>query len=156
MRSLVFLYDGNTPSRQVIGDFAFRLSTECVATNVQAFVGDDKAIAESIIKNVKAEADVAIEEEMTAADKAVVFIGETFRDILSHDYTKMGFILELTRMMFQARKHPGVSKNKALMNALFILSQEDLKISKSLLEQYHLDEEKLLVIKEIYTCAIKR
>lgn len=156
MVSLVFLYDGTAPSPAVVGAIACELTQKCEAENVQAFVGDGKAIAEAIVKNIKDDVDMVNEEEMTAADKAVVFIGETFRDILGHDYTKMGFILELTRMMFQARKHPGVSKNKALMNALFILSQEDLKISKSLLEQYHLDEEKLLVIKEIYTCAIKR
>lgn len=93
-------------------------------------------------------------EEYTEEDNATIFIGTTFKDALSK-YDKRPSILinKIVDKVNECKSSPNDEKSRIFINAMTILSRQDLKISESLLKKYNLDAEKIRVIRNTYDFA---
>jgi len=89
------------------------------------------------------------EVELTPEDNAAILIGTTLADSIAN-YNASNFVKDILAKVEKCKRNPGKKENKAFMNALFILSNEDLRISKGLLDKYGLDPEKIAIIKKTY------
>lgn len=89
------------------------------------------------------------ELELTPADKAVIYVGTVLNPYLGSNYKTENFVAKLAEKITEVKNRDD-SEAREFMNAIFILSQEDLKISKSILKKYRLDENKIRIIKRLY------
>lgn len=89
-----------------------------------------------------------VESKLTPEDNAVIYIGELFKDELSNS-NDSNFIASLF-IAIENAKRVGGEDSKKLLNAGFILSKEDLCISKKLLKKYNLDERRISTIKRVF------
>jgi hypothetical protein len=108
----------------------------------------DNEVAAAVAKVVSFEAKKE-EIELTPEDNATILIGTTLADSIAN-YNASNFVKDILAKVEKCKRNPGKKENKAFMNALFILSNEDLRISKGLLDKYGLDPEKIAIIKKTY------
>jgi len=150
-RAIVFLFQGAEPSHQTIADALEFLCAKCDAhqETMECFVYGPEDLAGSLV-HAKQEKDA-----LNAEEQAAVFIGTKFEKALKQEpYEPMMFAAPLFESISKAHRNPNTTASRSLMNALFILSQEDLNISASLLEKYHLDAEKIKTIKRVYNLVV--
>lgn len=129
-----------------------------VAKITAAFPVDADVVGAAILSNDEVAAAVAKvvpfeakkeEIELTPEDNAAILIGTTLADSIAN-YNASNFVKDILAKVEKCKRNPGKKENKAFMNALFILSNEDLRISKGLLDKYGLDPEKIAIIKKTY------
>jgi hypothetical protein len=72
------------------------------------------------------------------------------RKELGNDFTRQFFVASLIDRIRKARKHPSNQLNRDFLNALFILSQPDLNLSKTILEETHLDPDRIAIIRDTF------
>jgi len=145
MKAMIVYYRGE------INDFD-------VAKITAAFPVDADIVGAAILSNDEVAAAVAKvvpfeakkeEIELTPEDNAAILIGTTLADSIAN-YNASNFVKDILAKVEKCKRNPGKKENKAFMNALFILSNEDLRISKDLLDKYGLDPEKIAIIKKTY------
>ena len=145
MKAMIVYYRGE------INDFD-------VAKITAAFPVDADVVGAAILSNDEVAAAVAKvvpfeakkeEVELTPEDNAAILIGTTLADSIAN-YNASNFVKDILAKVEKCKRNPGKKENKAFMNALFILSNEDLRISKGLLDKYGLDPEKIAIIKKTY------
>lgn len=145
MKAMIVYYRGE------INDFdvtkitaAFPVDADVVGA---ATLSNDE-VAAAVAKVVPFEAKKE-EAELTPEDNAAILIGTTLADSIAN-YNASNFVKDILAKVEKCKRNPGKKENKAFMNALFILSNEDLRISKGLLDKYGLDPEKIAIIKKTY------
>lgn len=145
MKAMIVYYRGE------INDFdvtkitaAFPVDADVVGA---ATLSNDE-VAAAVAKVVPFEAKKE-EVELTPEDNAAILIGTTLADSIAN-YNASNFVKDILAKVEKCKRNPGKKENKAFMNALFILSNEDLRISKGLLDKYGLDPEKIAIIKKTY------
>lgn len=145
MKAMIVYYRGE------INDFdvakitaAFPVDADVVGA---ATLSNDE-VAAAVAKVVPFEAKKE-EVELTPEDNAAILIGTVLADSIAN-YNASNFVKDILAKVEKCKRNPGKKENKAFMNALFILSNEDLRISKGLLDKYGLDPEKIAIIKKTY------
>lgn len=157
-RALMFIFTGEEPSNGLVKDLAGMLTHACnVSDHLEYYMLDSDDIAKILsfhmmLKVSKQEQKLyqsAQQKEYTPEEEAVIYIGTVMADVLGAAYKPEDFVATLTQKISEARIEK-TEESKRFMNALFILSQEDLVISQCLLRKYKLNEKKLLLIKRVY------
>ena len=155
-RALIILFCGEEVDEITRGLIITHLRKHCTSDSVEMIqLGSDeitKAIIEKVCKPDDETKSSAVIAMRTPEDEAVIFIGTVMKDELSH-FNAAHFISALTNKMAEASVNPHTEENKQFMNALFILSKEDLVISKSLLTKYKLSQQRIALIKKVYTLS---
>lgn len=155
LRAITLLFRGSEPNSETIAALSDIIGMSCQTTGIEFFTYDSKDLADSLIQSHKATYVDSGKHELNAEEQAVVFIGTKFEKALKQEpYEPMMFAAPLFESISKAHRNPNTTASKSLMNALFILSQEDLNISASLLEKYHLDAEKIKTIKRVYNLVV--
>lgn len=145
MKAMIVYYRGE------INDFDVAKITAAFPVDadvVGAATLSDNEVATAVAKVVPFEAKKE-EVELTPEDNAAILIGTTLADSIAN-YNASNFVKDILAKVEKCKRNPGKKENKAFMNALFILSNEDLRISKGLLDKYGLDPEKIAIIKKTY------
>lgn len=156
-RILTILFIGNELSRKTIAEISaiIHKNTNCdEKLNVSQYTEQD-------IRNLVTQAEAMKNKGFnsqkdpattfrTPEDECCIFIGKMFEHILLPEAPITDFMLALIAAISEAKNDPLNEKSRKFMNALFILSQEDLVISKEIMRDMHINEEKLKVIKRIY------
>ena len=145
MKAIIVYYRGEINNYDVMKiTTAFPVDADVVGA---ATLSNDE-VAAAVAKVVPFEAKKE-EVELTPEDNAAILIGTIFADSIAN-YNASNFVKDILAKVEKCKRNPGKKENKAFMNALFILSNEDLRISKGLLDKYGLDPEKIAIIKKTY------
>jgi len=79
-------------------------------------------------------------QKITPEDNAVVFIGEQYSEVISNP-------LELANAILKDLNDPSVAIRTALVNAIGLLTKDNMEISASLLKKYKFTENTFKVLK---------
>lgn len=145
---IVFTYEGEEPDRATAGRMAANLPTD----SANIFVFSNKEIADMLAEAIVKKGVVANQpcEETTPEDNAVIYIGTVMEQALKEPFDGYKLFRAVLNKVDEFKCHFSEEEHKKLINALFILSQEDLEISRTLLRKYHFSQEKLLIMKKVY------
>ena len=77
------------------------------------------------------------------------------KKVLGKDYTPRLLVSQLIEKINGAKKRPNNQLNREFMTALFTLSQPDLNLSKTILAETNLDEDKIAIIRDTYNLMQK-
>lgn len=161
-RIIALVFNGEEPNVIVLASLSKVLETACqVEGNVEGYTYDEKDVMNLIAKSLNAInfKDLPPEERRyackTPEDNAVVFIGGLMKKELGKDYQKMHFVASLIDRIRKAKKHPADDLNKEFWKALRILSGDELNVSKTILEEYNLDLERLSIIRDTFRFMTK-
>jgi len=148
IQAVVFIYEGEVVSRAIIDAMAKHLP----ADKANCFTFSYKEIVEMLVKAaIKKEVDVDQScEEPTPEDNAIIYIGTVMEQALKEPFDGYKFFRAVLNKIDEIKIHFSEEEHKRLMNALFILSQEDLEVSRKLLKKYHFSQEKILILKKVY------
>lgn len=156
-RAILLIYTGDQISQETIETIAAVIGAQCDTERIDNFVYSAEEIAAAIMQGKRA--DVATvkpkTQQLTPEDEAVVFIGNVMKDALEAPFDGYNLFKELMLKIDELRNSENTEMRKQFMNALFILSQENLVISKSLMKKYHFSQEKLMTIKKTYNFVTK-
>lgn len=148
MRAIVLTYTcSEAPAESTLVDIGTVLAREGV-TDIRFSALSDEETAKALLIASKQDVSISHDAKTTPEDQAVRLIGTMFEEELLGD--PIDLIVALSRAIQRAKKKPNNTANKAFMNALFILSQPDLCISKKLLVSHNIDESKIAVIRDLY------
>lgn len=148
IRTIVFIYEGEEPDEVIIGRMAANLPTD----RANSFTFSSKEIAE-MFAEAMVKKGVAVNqpcEETTPEDNAVIYIGTVMEQALKEPFDGYTLFRAVMNKVDEFKSHFSEEEHKKLINALFILSQEDLEVSRALLRKYHFSQEKLLIMKKVY------
>lgn len=159
MKAIIFMYDGRELSTSII-EAMCKYIAQCGRTPLTVDTLSDNDITEAIAAKAKQACVIKMEletpdspQQRNAEEQAVIVIGTTMRDELEH-FNPLAFGAAIIEKVNRAKKNPNRETNRAFMNALFVLSQEDVNISQSLLDEYNMDSHKISIIKSIYTTML--
>lgn len=154
-RFLIIKFKGEEVSENLIRIMSSTIKNRCnVQEKVEVLTLDEDDIANIVIsttlkKMLTPHCPTLEESELTPADKAVIYVGTVLNPYLGSNYKTENFVAKLAEKITEVKNRDD-SEAREFMNAIFILSQEDLKISKSILKKYKLDENKIRIIKRLY------
>lgn len=153
MKAIIILYQGQELTEAEIDKVVLSALTNNHEVHSVTLLRDND-VAQSIMKAVKTseiseETKTVVRTVVTPEDNAVIFLGTMMESELKH-FDPGVFIASLVKRVNEAKKQPSKRVNREFMNALFILSQEDLCISKEILDKYNFDSEKIKLVKETY------
>lgn len=161
-RIIALVFNGEEPDLIVLARLSKVLETGCqVEGSVEGYTYDEKDVMNLIAKSLNTTAFKNLPHEesqyacKTPEDNAAVFIGGLMRKELVKDYQKTYFVASLIDRIRKAKKHPAEELNKEFWKALRILSGDELNISKTILEEYNLDLEKLSIIRDTFRFITK-
>lgn len=161
-RAVLIIFDGTELPNTVIDTIAKHIANIADAEKVDTFIYSAKEIASIIINNVGKPENASIEPkpiERTPEDQAIIFIGTIMKDALEAPYDGYVLFKALVNKIDELRNdlitQTGKEAYDQFMNALFILSQENLVVSKSLMKKYHFSQEKIATIKKTYNFVTK-
>lgn len=148
VRALVILFNGYEPNEPALAKVGAALNESCSAENLNCFTFSAKDLAAMLLTPTT----VAHEqnEERTPEDEAVIYIGTLLEKDLKEPFDGYKFFRAVLNKIDEIKIHFSEEEHKRLMNALFILSQEDLEVSRKLLKKYHFSQEKILILKKVY------
>ena len=152
-RVIIMVFTGEEPDRRMLESVAENIAARCMTDTVDHFVLGPDDIVKAIASTIPFNNVDALKEThscLTAADNAAVFIGSLMKKELGKDYTPRLFMPALVGRINNAKKYPNNQLNREFMNALFILSQPDLNLSKAILAEKNLDEDKIAIIRDTY------
>ena len=155
LRALVVFFVGEECNEIARGAIIANLRKNCNASDYSEVIEiEGSEIAKDWLKTaVDLDAPIGnahVVEMRTPEDEAVIYIGTVMKDELTH-FNAAQFIASLSAKINEASVNPHNEENKRFMNALFILSKEDLVISQNLLKKYKLNRQKIALIKRVYT-----
>lgn len=161
-RAVLIIFDGTELPTTAIDTIANHIANIANTEKVDTFIYSAKEIASAIMSNVEKTEVASIEpkrEERTPEDQAIIFIGTVMKDALEAPYDGYVLFKALINKIDELRNDLITSSGKKaydqFMNALFILSQENLVVSKSLMKKYHFSQEKITTIKKTYNFVTK-
>lgn len=157
-RAILLLFNGTEPTTEVVSMLTAPLMN-LGAENADVMAFNAKEIANLILaRNNSAKIikfDKKNENDFNAEENATIFIGTVMKDLLSDSNTDNGDIAEgILQKIISCRKSRK-EQDKEFMNALFILSMDDLNISSTLMRKYNLTPERIGIIKKMYNLAQK-
>lgn len=160
-RAIVIIFNGEEPSSE-----HFALITQFLVNHVNAtgetnnFTFDAKDIAKFVLGSLKTGHIVDVSSdgsktEKTPEEEAIIYVGTIMAEDLKKPFNGYELFSTLVNKMTELRTSAqlggaGAEAHKQFMNALFILSQENLVISNSLMRKYHFSSEKIATIKKVY------
>lgn len=148
IQAIVFIYEGEEVDQVTIG----RMGANLPADSANSFTFSYKEIVEMLVK-AAIKKEVAVNqpcEETTPEDNAVIYIGTVMEQALKEPFDGYKLFRAVMNKVDEFKSHFSEEEHKKLINALFILSQEDLEVSRALLRKYHFSQEKLLIMKKVY------
>lgn len=159
-RIIILLFNGEAPNDLTRGAMKAALKKYCKVTSDIEMVALDSEEISRIIVSEKINGEpqsIEVGEiqdmyRMMPEEKAVIYIGTLMKDELTN-FNAVAFTSALLSRINEASTNPSQEDNKAFMNALFILSGEDLRISRTILEKYKLDPQRIALIKHAYSFA---
>lgn len=156
-RAIVFLFRGDEPTPELLAEVGRILGKFChVEGNIDAKVFSAEDLSKILVANVRC---VTIRErtqakhptpEKTPEEEAMIYLGTTMSTAFEAPFNEYNLMMALTLQIEKTRSMKDLEPHKRLMNALFTLSQENLVISKSLMEKYHFSVKKIATIKKVY------
>lgn len=153
---LVILFNGTTTHEAVRAEISRTLGELCGATSVEMLELNARELAIVAAKPIAEQLQVEEKRESatkTAEDEAVIYIGNVMQEELSKPkFDPIDFIEVLLR---KARDSKQGADNRALLNAMFILSQDELHVSESLMKKFNMTPYKLKLIKRCYNIICK-
>lgn len=156
-RAIILIFEGTEVSEETLDVIASAISAQCNTMTVDNFVYSSKEIADAIMKSdLKCSGTKpapVIEEKRTAEDEAIIYIGTIMEEDLKKPFNKYA----LSGAIIDKIKNyaPGSAEATRFINALFILSQENLEVSRSLMKKYHFSIEKIAIFKKVYNTLVK-
>lgn len=156
-RAIILIFEGTEVSEETLDVIASAISAQCNTMTVDNFVYSSKEIADAIMKSdLKCSGTKpapVIEEKRTAEDEAIIYIGTIMEEDLKKPFNKYA----LSGAIINKIKNyaPGSEDATRFINALFILSQENLEVSRSLMKKYHFSIEKIAIFKKVYNTLVK-
>lgn len=157
MKAIIIFYDGKSLSQENAVALARRIHeytesrtgsihidsiSDHEITKLITEVGINAANTRGVVLEAKAE------PEMTPADHAVVYVGTMFKSPLAKGTAN--FVSALSQKLWNIRTYPSKEDpNRELTNAIHILTEENISVSKSLLEKYHFTVETFSAIREL-------
>lgn len=155
-RAMLFIFVGEEPPVELVRDIAGMIAGCCNTTGtIDHFEYDSEDIAKAILTAPLASdviGGLRVQQQMkehTPEEEAVIYVGTVMKDVLGVKFTPEDFVAALTKKISECR-NSHTEEAKRFMNSLFILSQEGLVISQSILKKYKLNEKKILIIKRVY------
>lgn len=158
-RFLIIKFKGEEVPEKLVTAIGTRIKEFCkVQGKAEVIALDEEDIANIVIshtlqKMLAPHYPMLAEPELTPEDKAVIYIGTVLNECLGSNYKTENFVAKLAEKITEVKNRDD-SEAREFMNAIFILSQEDLKISKSILKKYKLDENKIRIIKRLYNLVV--
>lgn len=156
-QAVVFLFTGNEPTPELLNEVGKTLAKFCHAEgkmDIRVFSAED--LSNLVVANImctatkdRAKAKI-FPLEKTAEEEAMIYLGTTMSTAFEAPFNEYNLMMALILQIEKTRSMADSEPHKRLMNALFILSQENLVISKSLMEKYHFSVKKIATIKKVY------
>lgn len=156
-RVIVLVFSGEEPDAGVLATIAANIGAMCNTDQVDPFVLNPGDIASAVLSGLQLNIPGQTKESecKTPEDNAAVLIGGLMKKVLGKDYSPRLFMSQLIEKINGAKKRPNNQLNREFMNALFILSQPDLNLSRAILTETHLDEDKIAIIRDTYNLMQK-
>jgi acylphosphatase len=151
-RAIIVLFTGEEPDEVVRGAIKHAIRNHADERIEIVQLGSEeivKYLVEGVCKTEKPAKEASVVTMRTPEDEAVIYIGTQMKDELTH-FNAAQFVSALSNKMAEASVNPYSEESKQFMNALFILSKEDLVISQSLLKKYKLNSQRINLIKRVY------
>lgn len=153
LHAIVVFYDGKTPTETDIAVLGAVLDERFgMTTDSQIMVYSEKELSNLILTGIPQVKELITPAKevsnRTPEDYAVIYIGEILKPYLK-DYNYEQFVPILTRKIVAAQQNM-TEDDRKFLNALDVLSQHTLNISKSLLREYYLTPRIITVIKNTY------
>lgn len=153
LHAIVVFYDGKTPTETDIDVLGAVLDERFgMTTDSQIMVYSEKELSNLILTGIPQVKELITPAKevsnRTPEDYAVIYIGEILKPYLK-DYNYEQFVPILTRKIVAAQQNM-TEDDRKFLNALDVLSQHTLNISKSLLREYYLTPRIITVIKNTY------
>lgn len=114
---------------------------------------DDKELAKAVLNVDVTTEPKDVSDELTPEDNAIVFLGTMFKSQLKKE--RHVFVAAVVNSINKALCNPTADVNRQLINAMFILSQQDLNVSKRILSEYNFDNDKIAAVRDIYNITVK-
>lgn len=157
-RAIVLIFEGTEVSAETLDVIAAAIAAQCNTLTVDNFVYSSKEIADAIMRSdlkysgITA-ANPVTEATITPEDEAIIYIGTVMKEDLQKPFNKY----TLSRAIIDKINSyvPGSEQATRFVNALFILSQENLEVSRNLMKKYHFSIEKIAVFKKMYNALVK-
>lgn len=149
-RALVILFNGYEPDKPALAKVGAALNETCSAENLSCIAFSAKDLATMLLKTGPITIAPIQDEETTPEDKAIIYIGTLLEKDLKEPFDGYKFFRAVLNKIDEIKIHFSEEEHKRLINALFILSQEDLEVSRKLLKKYHFSQEKILILKKVY------
>lgn len=156
IRAIVLLFNGEEPTKSTIRELTLTLKNHCGIPddeNVKASIIDGSKICSLIGKHM---ADVILGKDSkdegtckTPEDNAVFYIGKVMSKYLGENYNPIFFSSELLHKAAKACEDPNKGSNKEFLNALRILNQPTVNVSRTILEEVNMTKEVIELIQEL-------
>jgi hypothetical protein len=154
-QAVLLIFDGTEVDKATIVAITNALAECCGTAKVNTFVYSAKEIADMIIRNVGTAKTINLQsvDELSPEDNAIIYIGTVMKDALEAPYNNYNLFRALMKKIDELSTDH--EERKRFMNALFILSQENLEVSRALMRKYHLSQEKIATIRNTYNFFTK-
>ena len=157
-RAIVLIFEGTEVSTETLDVISAAIAAQCNTMTVDNFVYSSKEISDAIMRSdlkysgVKPVSPV-IEPVKTPEGEAIIYIGTVMKEDLQKPFNKY----TLSRAIIDKINSYDLGSVEAtrFINALFILSQENLEVSRNLMKKYHFSIEKIAVFKKMYNALVK-
>lgn len=155
-RAILLIYEGEVaPDDAFVIDLQRAVGAQSGAETVNAVVFNQQEIAQVLLASehvsgvVKTMTKVAKNPrvENTPEDKAIIYFGTILAHALAKPFDKKEFTGAVLNAYLRLESE---EEKKRFDNALEILSGEDLKISKSLMDKYNFTKQKIAVFNTLY------
>lgn len=156
IRAIVLLFNGEEVTDLLISKMALMVknhcelnandevsATVCSGTEISDIIGD---YIGNLTKNPNNEGTCK-----TPEDNAAFFIGKKMAKYLGKNFNSINFSAALVQKLAKAHENPKDESNKAFLNAIEILKQPHLNISKAILDEVNLNEKIITLIQTV--CA---
>lgn len=151
-RAIVIMYIGEEPPAEMVHSIVAQVAIRCDAQqsiDVQTYSSKD--IGNILVGKAKKIIEEATrDEDRTPEDQAVIYLGTVLKDTLEAPFNEYNLMVGLTLYIQKVKATGSEEDNRKLMNALFILSRENLVVSESLMKKYHFTPRKISTIRKVY------
>lgn len=154
IHAIVIFYDGKTPTEQDIEVISSAIDNRCgIVRDGQILVYSAEELSQLVLTDSQKPIVITAGpskkvEKRTPEDYAIIYIGEILKPYLKN-YNYEQFVPILIRKIIASQQNM-TEDDRKFLNALDILSQHTLEVSKSLLREYYFTPRILEVIKNTY------
>jgi hypothetical protein len=148
---IVLEFVGGPVTPECVSQLSAVIGTYCGANNADVFTFSAKDLANITVAQLHDVKNVTSNGvELTPAEESIVYLYKVMKEPLEATFDPVELASAITDKVIKLKANPNDEQHKRFMNALFILSQDELIISRSLMRKYHFSQEKLLVFKKVY------